>query len=69
MRGSTGADVMTLQIYLIAQGDLALGDDTGYFGSLTQAAVETWQSAHAISPVGIVGPLTRAALANCTSSY
>ena len=45
-RGSRGADVVLLQQYLIAQGDLAAGNDTGYFGPLTEAAVQQWQAAH-----------------------
>ena len=64
-RGSTGSDVVQLQQYLISLGLLAAGNDTGYFGPLTEAAVAQWQSAHGIESVGIVGPLTRAAVAQC----
>ena len=73
-RGSTGADVVQLQQYLIAQGDLAASNDTGYFGPLTEAAVQKWQAAHGIvssgtpdtTGYGVVGPKTLAALAQCT---
>ncbi len=42
--------------------NLYSGPITGYFGSLTQAAVEAFQGQHGISQVGYVGPATRAAL-------
>jgi len=61
--GSRGQDVVELQNVLIAEGDLAAGLNTGYFGSLTKAAVVKYQAAHSISPTsGYVGPLTRAEL-------
>ncbi|MBI5456730.1 peptidoglycan-binding protein [Candidatus Kaiserbacteria bacterium] len=61
--GSTGDDVVALQVFLIAQGDLAAGNTTGYFGVLTEAAVKAFQSAHGIENAGMVGPKTRAAIA------
>ena len=54
--GSTGADVMALQ------GALGVSPATGYFGSITKAAVVNYQTAHGISGTGFVGPLTRASL-------
>lgn len=66
-RDSRGDDVKQLQQYLIAQGFLSAGNDTGYYGALTEAAVMQWQSAHGIDPIGVVGPRTRAAIAaNCS---
>jgi hypothetical protein len=59
--GSTGTQVTNLQNYLIRKGFLS-GMATGYFGTLTQAAVKKYQTAHAISALGYVGPGTRAAL-------
>lgn len=59
--GSTGNDVTELQNKLTALGDYS-GPITGYFGSLTQAAVEVFQGANNIEQVGYVGPATRAAL-------
>lgn len=66
--GMTGSDVTALQTTLIAQGYLS-GSATGYFGPLTQAAVQKFQCAQNIicanSPVegyGIAGPKTQAAL-------
>ena len=59
--GSTGAEVTALQQRLATLGYLTV-TPTGYFGSLTQAAVEQFQAAHGISQVGYVGPSTRAAL-------
>ncbi len=59
--GSTGNDVTELQKRLTTLGVYS-GPITGYFGSLTQAAVDQFQGAHGISRVGYVGPTTRAAL-------
>jgi hypothetical protein len=55
MVGSSGSDVSALQS--------ALGvSSTGYFGSLTKAAVVAYQKAHSLPATGYVGALTRAAL-------
>src|SRR3989344_4678564 len=45
--GSSGAQVVTLQSALVAQGHLVMpaGVAMGYFGSLTKAAVIKWQAA------------------------
>jgi peptidoglycan hydrolase-like protein with peptidoglycan-binding domain len=59
--GSTGADVTALQNRLTSEGVYS-GPITGTFGPLTRAAVEKYQTAHGISPIGQVGPATRAAL-------
>jgi hypothetical protein len=59
--GSRGDEVVALQQKLAGLGLLSSAA-TGYFGALTQAAVRAFQSAHGISPVGYVGPATRAAL-------
>ncbi len=59
--GSTGAAVTALQEQLTTDG-LYTGPITGYYGDLTTAAVEAFQSKHGISSVGYVGPGTRAAL-------
>jgi len=50
--GSRGQDVVSLQNFLIEEGDLAAWNNTGYFGVLTQAAVRQWQSQHAIVSSG-----------------
>lgn len=61
--GSAGEDVRALQRLLQTLGffpqDLK---DTGYFGPITRSAVIDFQKANGIAPVGVVGPLTRAAL-------
>jgi hypothetical protein len=54
--GSSGADVTALQ------NAIGVNPATGYFGSLTKAAVVSYQSAHSLPATGFVGPLTRAAL-------
>ncbi len=59
--GSRGAAVTALQRRLAADGFFS-GSVTGYYGSLTEAAVKGYQTAHSINPKGYVGPGTRAAL-------
>ena len=74
--GSRGSDVVHLQQYLISQNLLSPDSSTGYFGPLTEAAVQQWQAAHGIvssgtpdsTGYGAVGPRTRAAIAGCGSS-
>jgi hypothetical protein len=58
--GSKGADVTALQTLLNSKGYLSVSP-TGYFGSLTQAAVSKWQAANGIAPTtGYFGPKSRA---------
>jgi ferredoxin len=59
--GSTGDAVTALQEQLTKDG-IYTGPITGYYGSLTAAAVESFQSKHGIDSVGYVGPGTRTAL-------
>ena len=59
--GTTGNAITALQEQLTRDG-LYTGPITGYYGDLTTAAVEAFQSKHGISSVGYVGPGTRAAL-------
>ena len=70
--GSTGSDVMALQQILnqsastqvAASGAGSPGNESTYFGSLTQKALAKWQAAHNVSPAsGYFGPITRAAIA------
>jgi peptidoglycan hydrolase-like protein with peptidoglycan-binding domain len=60
--GSSGTSVVVLQNALIAQGYLVMpaGVTTGYFGSLTKAAVMKWQAANGLPSTGYFGPLSRA---------
>ncbi len=60
-QGMRGVAVMALQNHLTKSGVYS-GPITGYFGVLTKAGVIAYQKAHSISPIGIVGPLTRAYL-------
>ena len=65
--GSTGADVVALQTWLMANGysipSVASGAAAkGYFGAQTQKAVKAYQTAKGIPSTGFVGPLTRGAL-------
>jgi len=58
--GST--DVQTEGQVSMLQEFLGIVPATGYFGPITHAAVVVWQTGHGISPIGIVGPLTRASM-------
>jgi Putative peptidoglycan binding domain len=49
--GDRGPLVVELQEFLISQGHLKARSNTGYFGSLTLAAVKAFQKAPNISPV------------------
>ncbi|MEI8327600.1 MAG: peptidoglycan-binding domain-containing protein [Candidatus Taylorbacteria bacterium] len=65
--GSTGADVVALQTWLISSGYsipsvVAKTAAPGYFGSQTKAAVQAYQTANKIPSTGFVGPLTLASL-------
>lgn len=61
--GSTGDEVTKLQERLRADGFLASDvTPTGYYGTLTEAAVKKFQQTYSIEMTGTVGPLTRAAL-------
>src|SRR3989344_6120114 len=69
-RGLNGADVMALQNFLIAEGLLASGSVTGFFGVQTESAVQLWQSPHGIissgdpetTGWGVLGPKTLMAM-------
>lgn len=63
--GMRGSDVTALQTFLASDSTLyPQGLITGYFGSLTRAAVMRFQARNGISQVGRVGPQTLAALAS-----
>ncbi|GEM_PF-6649349 len=69
--GSTGADVVALQTFLIANGydipSVSSGATSkGYFSSETQQAVIKYQNAKNIPSTGFVGPLTRGAMNSCS---
>lgn len=73
--GAKGDDVTSLQKFLIEKGYLSADNATGYFGMLTQAAVQKFQAAQGIvssgSPetngYGAVGPTTRARINSLSS--
>jgi peptidoglycan hydrolase-like protein with peptidoglycan-binding domain len=64
--GSTGADVVALQTWLMANGysipALSAGTAKGYFGTQTKAAVMAYQAKVGVPNTGFVGPMTRAKL-------
>ncbi len=61
--GSHGAQVTELQNFLATNPLIyPQGTVTGYYGALTAAAVVQYQLAYNISPVGTVGPVTRASI-------
>jgi peptidoglycan hydrolase-like protein with peptidoglycan-binding domain len=60
-KGESGADVKTLQTWLTDVGDYV--PQTGYFGSMTQEAVKTFQQANGLRPPsGTVGRRTASKL-------
>jgi peptidoglycan hydrolase-like protein with peptidoglycan-binding domain len=59
--GSAGADVTALQRVLAELG-FDPGPADGQFGPATAAAVTAFQGSHGITPDGVVGPETWAAL-------
>lgn len=59
--GSVGTDVTELQKRLTTEGVYS-GPINGRFGPLTEAAVKKYQTLHGLTPLGNVGPATRAAL-------
>ena len=62
--GIRGESVRLLQVFLAQYKDVyPEGLTTGYFGLLTEAAVKRWQTKNGVEAVGIVGPKTRAKLA------
>jgi len=70
----TGGDVSRLQQFLKATGDFTYPEITGFFGTVTEAAVQRWQTRNSIvssgqpttTGFGVVGPRTRAAMARCS---
>jgi hypothetical protein len=61
--GMSGSDVSTLQTFLAQDHDIyPQGLVTGYFGSLTKAAVSNFQARNEIPVVGRVGPITLLAI-------
>ena len=60
--GLSGDDVEALQDYLTGTGHFSFsGGSTGYFGSVTGAAVAAWQTANGVAPAaGYFGPVSRA---------
>ncbi|OGG53775.1 hypothetical protein A2764_00225 [Candidatus Kaiserbacteria bacterium RIFCSPHIGHO2_01_FULL_55_79] len=63
-RGMRGDDVSALQQFFFDRYQ-GFPTPTGFFGSVTEAALKQWQGEHGIEAVGIVGPKTRAAIAAC----
>ncbi len=61
--GSKGDDVSALQQFLIGKGLLNISAPTGFFGSMTKAALASFQASVNLTPsVGYFGPKTRAYL-------
>lgn len=72
--GDFGTEVEELQAYLQENGFFEYPEITGYFGSITEAAVQEYQAANGIvysgspdeSGYGLVGPKTRAKIEHST---
>lgn len=67
-RGMRGSDVTNLQRYLVSLTLLSQDSVTGHYGLLTEQAVKRFQASKNLEQTGVVGPLTQAALRNCTAS-
>jgi len=64
---ATNGEVSKLQQFLAKDSAIyPEGLITGYFGSLTKAAVKRWQTKNGIQSVGAVGPVTRGAIKQAT---
>ena len=69
--GASGADIVALQSFLADEGFFH-ANATGFFGPITEASVQAWQSAQGVvrsgAPAttgwGVAGPRTRAAILN-----
>ncbi len=70
--GMSGTDVRAVQSALIQKGYLSAASVTGYFGPVTLAAIKKFQCDKRVvcsgSSLGVVGPLTQAALAGTNSN-
>ena len=61
--GSTGVNVSNLQTFLASNSDIyPSGRVTGYYGPLTEAAVQQYQLSYGIAMLGNVGPATFASV-------
>jgi peptidoglycan hydrolase-like protein with peptidoglycan-binding domain len=58
-KGLSGPDTVLLQNYLIGKKYLGTGNNSGFFGVLTEAAVKAFQKDNGLEQVGSVGPKTR----------
>jgi len=77
-RGSRGGDVSALQEFLKQEGVYTYPEITGYYGSVTEQAVQEWQRRNyvvqggspAINGFGVVGEKTRAAIrTKCANTH
>lgn len=66
--GMEGPDVSLLQTLLRELGYYTYPEITGYFGTMTKAAVIAFQAANGIEQIGDAGPLTRARLTTLASN-
>ncbi|MDO8565387.1 MAG: peptidoglycan-binding protein [bacterium] len=57
--GTRGEDISCLQNKLISEGYLEAGNNSGYFGMFTKAAVAKWQVNRGVNATGYFGTLSR----------
>lgn len=63
-KGLSHTEVSQLQKFLAEDSEIySEGVISGYFGSLTETALKRWQTKYGIESVGILGPVTRAKIA------
>lgn len=61
-KGSSGEDVRELQDYLMTKGMFPYHTATGYFGTITENAVESFQESRHLQVDGLAGPDTNQAI-------
>ena len=67
-KGMKGKEVEMLQVFLISQGLLKQGLNTGFFGDITLQAVKNFQMKYGITTTGNVGQLTNAKINELNST-
>ena len=67
--GSMGLEIRKLQTLLRLMKFFTFHTSTGFYGPITTAAIKSFQIAHDLPPVGVVGPKTRAILNSLVGEY
>ncbi len=76
-KGMSGSGVRTIQKFLVEEGEMTSDNATGYFGILTEQALQRWQSNHGVvasgtastTGYGVFGARTRSAMARFCENH